>query len=334
MAKVNIIMAVYNQADFLLDSINSVLNQSFADFDLIIINDGSKDKSEEVILSIKDERICYYSNGQNKGLIYSLNRGLEIAIKKGGKYIARMDSDDIAFPERLLQQVNYLDEHPSVGLLGTAVQYFGSTNKIRYSPVTQRKIIATLYCYNPFVHPTVVFRSDIIKDITFDPTCPKYEDYKLWIDLIGTCEFHNLPTVLLHYRKHPGSVTSSYEGERGIDHAMFKQILTHLNLKLGGRLTDQELETLSIITGPGRAKINPNIPLKELQATVDAIILKTDDSILDQAYLTQLLIERIMYYLLWNGRRADVLRLFNIRRIKYFFGIARSLASGKKWVVN
>src|SRR5688572_2119038 len=107
MPKVSVILPVYNGEKYLREAIESILCQTYEDFEFIIINDGSTDKSEEIILSYKDGRIVYSKNEFNKGLIYSLNKSIELA---SGELIARMDADDIAFPDRLQKQVDYFEK--------------------------------------------------------------------------------------------------------------------------------------------------------------------------------------------------------------------------------
>jgi glycosyltransferase involved in cell wall biosynthesis len=333
MAKVGIIMAVYNQEKFIKDAVKSVLDQSFTDFSLIIINDGSTDKSSQIITSFTDKRIEYVVNPNNKGLIYSLNLGIEICMKTDCKYIARMDSDDWAWPDRLMLQVNYLDQHAEVGVLGTAVQLFGSIQQKKYMPVTQRKILPTFYCYNPFFHPSMMLRKEIVKDKRYDFSFPKYEDYGLWVDLIGTCVFHNLPNILINYRKHEDSVTSTYKHDQIADQAMFINILKHLNSKLNMTLSDKELQILSIITSPSRTKIDEGISIKNLKEIVYTITGKADNAVIDKSYFKQLLVERAIFYLIWSKRKADLLRFVATSGfIKEIIGVLRSEMSNKKWV--
>ena len=122
MPRVSVLMSVYNtEEDFLRDAIKSILNQTFTDFEFLIINDGSKNNAEEVILSFNDDRIKYILNEKNLGLIDSLNKGLSLA---QGEYIARFDSDDISSNKRLEKQVEFMDKNPNVGLLGTQYESF------------------------------------------------------------------------------------------------------------------------------------------------------------------------------------------------------------------
>ena len=126
---VSVVMPVYNGSKYLKEAIDSILNQTFTNFELIIINDGSTDNSEDIIFSYQDRRIYYLKNEHNKGICITLNRGLDNA---RGKYIARMDCDDISMPQRLAKQVNYLERHRDVGALGTDIITFGKGHTDQY----------------------------------------------------------------------------------------------------------------------------------------------------------------------------------------------------------
>ena len=115
---VSVIMPVYNGALYLREAIDSILSQTHTNLELIIINDGSNDNSEEIILSYEDNRIRYIINEKNSGICVTLNKGLDIA---KGKYIARMDCDDISCPERLQMQIEYMEQNPSIGVLGSDI---------------------------------------------------------------------------------------------------------------------------------------------------------------------------------------------------------------------
>ncbi len=185
--KISVIMSTYNREDLLPRAIDSILNQTYKDFEFIIINDGSDDKTAEILKNYakKDKRIIVLNNKHNKGLIYSLNRGLEIA---RGTYIARMDDDDLSLPERFAFQINYMDEHPNITVVGTAV-YLGNVDTQKYTTggsadTKETNIIS--YIQVPVIHPTAFIRHDFIKkhQIRYNPEYPSAEDTHFWY-LIG-----------------------------------------------------------------------------------------------------------------------------------------------------
>lgn len=198
MPKISVIMPIYNTpANPLKESIDSILNQTFQDFELLLIDDGSQEYVHDIIKSYTDKRIVYIKNEKNSGLIYTLNRGLDIA---QGDYIARMDSDDISLPERFAKQVAYLDEHPECGVLGTWVEVFPQTAIWKpYAHFTYFDLLK----WNPFIiHPTVMIRSNVIRqhNIRYDGRFEVAEDYDFWRQLLHVCEIHNLQEVLFKYR--------------------------------------------------------------------------------------------------------------------------------------
>lgn len=209
MPKVSVLMSLYNSnEEFLREAVESILNQTFTDFEFLIIEDGSKNPSDEVIKTYNDERIKYIVNEKNLGLAGSLNRGLSLA---QGEYIARFDPDDISLPERLEKQVKYLDEHQNIGVLGTQYESFP---KKRYSGLqTNPKLIKEILLVqsNQLGHPTVMMRSSVLKEhnIKYDDYALYMEDYKLWLNLSEVTEIANLDETLLKYRRHGGSICSN-----------------------------------------------------------------------------------------------------------------------------
>lgn len=204
MVKVSIILPAYNAADTIGEAIESIIRQTWTDWELIVINDGSTDRTKDVILSYKDERIRYVENIGNKGLVYTLNRGIELAT---GEYIARMDADDYSLSTRIEKQVAYLDTHPNVIVLGTAMETFGKgIRPRRIFPQEHNDNIKGKYLTDcPFIHPSVMMRP--LPTLRYDADFPDAEDYRLWLTLMKYGEFHNLQEVLLHYRISPTQIT-------------------------------------------------------------------------------------------------------------------------------
>jgi glycosyltransferase involved in cell wall biosynthesis len=205
---ISIVLAAYNAEMFLKEAIDSILAQTFSDFELIIINDGSSDTTADIILNYTDSRIVYLDNEINKGLIYSLNRGLS-ACK--GKYIARMDADDIALPHRLQVQFDYMEAHPEIGICGSLIETFYDSGKkkiIRF-PETDSAVRAYTYFQAAFCHPTVMMRKAVLVENQLDYSTGflHTEDYALWIKILKYTKACNIQSVLLRYRKHEGSVT-------------------------------------------------------------------------------------------------------------------------------
>jgi glycosyltransferase involved in cell wall biosynthesis len=224
--KISVVLATYNAEKYLKEAIDSVLSQTFGDFEFVIVNDGSTDSTSEIILSYNDSRIVYLDNGTNNGLIYSLNRGLS---ESKGKYIARMDADDIALSHRLQVQFDFMESHPEIGICGSVIEVFydeSDKRKIIRFPEDDEAVRAYTYFQAPFCHPTVVMRKDVI-----DRYCIRYpseffrtEDYAMWVNLLKYTQGYNIQSVLLHYRKHEGSETwLSGQENKGVSNASLIQ---------------------------------------------------------------------------------------------------------------
>ena len=217
MCKISVLMPVYNTPkDFLKEAIDSILNQTFKDFEFLIINDGSTNNAEDIILSYEDKRIKYIKNEKNLGLIDTLNKGIELA---QGEYIARFDSDDISLPERLEKQYNYMINNPQVGVLGTQYESFPKrkVSNLATKNDTIKEIL--LLDSNTIGHPTVMIKKSILLDnnVRYDKQALYVEDYKMWLDLIDKTEFANLEDILLKYRRHNESICKQNSQKQNIN---------------------------------------------------------------------------------------------------------------------
>ena len=205
---VSVLMPVYNGEKYLKEAIDSILNQTYTNFEFIIINDGSTDNSEAIILSYGDSRIVYIKNPENYKLIQTLNIGFTLA---KGRYIARMDADDISHPDRLQKQVQFLDINEDYGLVGSGVNLLHGANKsqlLYHTDHASLKFALAFYC--PFIHPSIMLRKEVIKDM--DAVCDSNyvhaEDYELWTRLSFITKMANLPEYLLDYRIHDAQISS------------------------------------------------------------------------------------------------------------------------------
>jgi len=209
MPRVSVVMSVFNDAGYLRESINSILTQTFTDFEFIIVNDGSTDGTEEIVRSYNDKRIVYVSNVNNIKLAASLNKAIKMS---KGQYIARMDADDISLPSRLQKQVDFLDGNPDYGVVGSWIQIFGERSGIGEYPESYRKIFYDfIFPDKTVAHPAVLIRKSVMtaNNIFYDEDFDVAQDYKLWNDLKHYCKITNLQTVLLKYRVHGMSTTST-----------------------------------------------------------------------------------------------------------------------------
>lgn len=201
-AEISIIMPVYNAEKYLREAIESILRQTYRNFVLYIINDGSSDNSEEIILSFKDQRIKYLKNSCNLGIVKTLNKGLEIA---DTKYIARMDADDICDKRRLETQYNELEKDSDLVLLGTAASLINEDGIIVgkiIPPQDDRAIRTSLLFSNVFIHSSVMIRNSILKENkwNYNINHKAVEDYGLWTKIADKYKVKILPLQLMKYR--------------------------------------------------------------------------------------------------------------------------------------
>lgn len=206
MPAVTVLMGVYNAETYLRESIDSILNQTFTDFEFLIYNDGSTDATAEIVRSYTDPRIFLVDNPVNRSVSPNLNEGIERA---RGRYIVRMDGDDLADPTRIAKQVAFMDARPEIGLCGTAVRYFGASDSLIQLPQDNATIQHTMWLQNAFYQPSVIIRTSVLRDsnLRYDAAYEFAEDYKLWSDMCAVTQVHNLPEPLLNYRIHPHQIS-------------------------------------------------------------------------------------------------------------------------------
>lgn len=208
--KISVIMSVFNGERYLRESVRSILDQSFKNFEFIIVNDGSIDKSGEILsdLAAGDSRIKIITNVTNIGLTKSLNKAINIA---GGEYIARQDSDDISLLQRLEKQVVFLEGHPEIKILGTCGYAVNNDRKILRKenlPLSSKKIKKSVIKRNPFIHTSVMIKKEIIDKIGgYNEDFKVIQDYELWFRILRIAEGKNLPLFLVEKRYQPEMVS-------------------------------------------------------------------------------------------------------------------------------
>ena len=198
MARVSVVMSVFNGERFLGEAVDSILGQTYRDLELIVIDDGSTDGSPAILERQRraDPRLRVFPQA-NMGLTRSLNRGVELST---GEYVARMDADDVADRSRIERQVAFMDAHPDVGLLGTGyyeIDSDGRTIGVKSFPTDDRTLRATLIRHNPFFHASVMLRRDVLRAAgPYDVAWPLVEDYELWFRIARRARLANLAEPL------------------------------------------------------------------------------------------------------------------------------------------
>jgi glycosyltransferase involved in cell wall biosynthesis len=210
---ISVVLPAYNCAPYLQEAIESVLQQTFTNFELIVVNDGSIDETEKIIQSFTDSRIVSVKNDGNKGLIYTLNRGIDLA---RGKYIARMDGDDICNRYRLEKQLTFFSTHLGAKVLATIVDLIDEKNKPLkpwaedVNHVTPKEIYNFLPINNCIAHPSVMIQADLLKKYRYNPAQKLSEDYDLWLRLSAdNVKIYKLAEPLLYHRILKNSFTRS-----------------------------------------------------------------------------------------------------------------------------
>jgi glycosyltransferase involved in cell wall biosynthesis len=209
MPRVSVLLPVYNGEPYLQAALDSVLSQDFRDFEVIAINDGSKDRSGDILDACKDSRVRVIHQ-ENRGLALTLNRALELAT---GEYLARQDADDLSLPQRFTQQVAYLDQHRECGLIGTWshiwVENTGTDRGHRHP--CENGVLQVMSIFDSFfVHSSVMARRSVMEGVGGYPTDPARnppEDFDLWSRMSRQCQMANLPVPLLIYREVAGSIS-------------------------------------------------------------------------------------------------------------------------------
>lgn len=204
MSRVSVLMPVYNvKEEYLRESIESILNQTFTDFEFIILDDCSSNNVEEIVKSYGDDRIRFYRNSENLGIAKSRNKLMDLA---GGEYSALMDNDDISHPERLKKQVDFLDNNPDISILSTAYETFPEKHIIVH-PKSVRYLDLFRCCV--ITHPSVMYRTGSLREykLKYKESYICSQDYELWARAIRYLKIANLDSVLLRYRLNPKSIT-------------------------------------------------------------------------------------------------------------------------------
>lgn len=196
---ITVLMPVYNAEQYLNEAIDSILQQTFRDFDFLIINDGSSDKSEEIILAYNDSRIRYVKNEKNIGLVATLNKGIDLI---DTKYIVRMDADDLSVSHRLEVLYQFMENHPDIGVFSSALERFGRESAIWISPQHNDEIKARLLFDSSIAHAPCIMRTKLLKEnkIYYRDIHPHMEDHDLWIRLKDLTNFENTSESLYKYR--------------------------------------------------------------------------------------------------------------------------------------
>lgn len=317
---ISVIMSVYNGEKYLSEAIESILAQTYKNFEFIIINDGSIDKTEAILkkYEFQDKRIKIINNLENKGLIYSLNEGFDSA---KGKYIARMDADDISEKNRFEEQIKFLEKNIDIAMCTTYIKIFKNNLKFLYKTfktnTEYENIKVKLLFRNYLSHPTVMIRKEIINKykIKYREEDKGMEDYGLWIYLIKNEKIETIPLPLLKYRFLSNSISSKVlkntDNYRSVLKQLFKRELNFIFSKLTEKDLDIHIE-INLINNLKEYKYSLEEKIEYLNKLKN--ILK-ETKIYDQNILEKEINEKIMECYI---NQSTLLNTFYINRVYHF----------------
>ena len=235
---ITVLLPVWNGEKFIAEAVSSILGQTFINFELLLIDDGSTDRTAEEINKFShDERIRVITHEHNAGLISTLNEGITVS---RGRYIVRMDADDIADLHRMQIQFDYMEANPDISLAGSWYKEIG-TNRIRKVPLAHNDIRAAMIFNTAVIHPSVIMRKDqfIEQNLLFDPVFRHAEDYELWVRSSRTLRVANIPQPLISYRLHNNQVSVKENSTQRSSMQLCRKIQLE---SLGISANDEQLE--------------------------------------------------------------------------------------------
>jgi len=250
---ISVLMSAYNVEKYIREAIESILNQTFKDFEFIIVDDASTDSTLAIIESYRDDRIRIIRNETNLKLAASLNRGLKIA---RGKYVGRMDADDISHLERLEKLYNVLEQNPGVDICGTRMQLFGSEQGVWGDKIDDKEIKAGLIWGSTMQHGTVLMRTDTIlkHNLFYDESFRLGQDWKYWYDVKNFVVFTNISEVLYFYRRGVQNITVQFSHQSMERYSAMHRIMLK---DLGISFSERELQLHQFPIGLFSVKPSP-----------------------------------------------------------------------------
>lgn len=300
---ISVIMSAYNEEAYIEKAIMSILHQTEQDFELIIFDDCSTDATVDIIKSIKDERIKLYENTENCGLTRNLNKGLRIA---KGRYIARMDGDDISLPERFEKQVKYFEEHPKVMLISCQTQNFGESSLCWRLTENSEELKVRMLVRPVFAHPGFMMKRELLDEgFLYDETFRTAQDYELASRVAGKYEIGIVQEILLYYRVHKKQV-SSLSGKEQFNNA--DRVREKLWNQVGAALSENEKRMLQKWA---KEELADSITeYVEINRLIDEILKANKDSHVYQQEVLEKTLNRLLYLWLIRSKKPGYLLAF------------------------
>lgn len=266
MARLTVLMPAYNVGKYIAEAIDSILQQTFTDFELLVIDDCSTDNTAEIVETYTDKRIRYVKNEQNLGLAENLNKGISLA---NTEYIARMDGDDISVSTCLEKQIQYLDNHPDIGICGVGFQFFGTkTSKVMYPEYFENiKVLMLFGC--AVILPMFRKKVFVENNLKYRTSAFPAEDYMIWAECLRVTKIHNLQEVLFFYRMHETQISTS---RREAQIKKSQEVQLYMLDYLSAEFSDQE--KYYFLNSFSSAKIQSLEDYKKMREFTDVLIRK------------------------------------------------------------
>lgn len=300
----SVIMSVYNtKEEYLREAIESILNQTFKDFEFIIFDDASNITTKSIIKSYHDERIVLIENSNNVGLTVNLNKGLDLS---KGRYIVRMDADDVSYPNRLEETIAYLEKNKDVNILGTYVRWEKRTAK-SYGRISRkaRKVLFLITNAGP-VHSSTVIRKSFLEkyELKYDEYYTNAQDYELWTRCIDRTDIVIYPKPLLYYRVHHGQVSGA---QRNQQENYANQIRSVLFKRL------EITEDVEYIEKFIRSRLSAEMSYEEYYRFIEKLYLSnTREEYYDSFWFNYAMVWYLLKYIKYNGNIFEKIRNFTM----------------------
>lgn len=300
---ISVIMSAYNEEAYVERAIKSILGQTEQDLEVIIFDDCSTDTTTDIIERIGDERIRLYKNAENCGLTCNLNKGLRLA---KGKYIARMDGDDISLPERFEKQVRYFEEHPDVMLISCQTQNFGESSLCGKLKGSSEELKTRMLVRPVFAHPGFMMRRELLdKGFLYDETFRTAQDYELASRVADEYKIGIVQEILLYYRVHKKQV-SNLSGKEQFHNA--DRVRERLWNQAGAALSEDERRALQKWAKEDRAESIAEYV--EINRLVDKILAANKTSNIYQQEVLERTLNRLLYLWLIRSKKPGYLLAF------------------------
>lgn len=309
MPKVSVIMPVYNAEKYIVKAISSILEQSYENFELIIIDDCSTDNSMKLVNEFKDNRLRIIHNPRNKGIAYSRNRGFD---ESQGEYIAIMDNDDIAIADRLEKQVLFLNENGNIDVVGGALQVINEQDEIQTSKSTPlynpKYIKAHLMFYNAIANGSATFRKIFVNkfNIRYQDNHLGMEDYRFWIDCSLNGNITNLKDVFLLWRNHDSNETSRVNQIKLKERKkLYAELQKYALTQNGYNLNTIEVNILNKQFPESGSKLEDKSDLELLYKVLKTIINQAEENKFDNAQEIKILCKKFFAGKIYNSYLWD-----------------------------